>query len=342
MMLLETDSILCELHESGLLLVTDKTGLIQAPMMTGPAGSASGDSIKAQMFLPHFEIDAIPFRQQVIFWLTRRPVSLGYAPNTPFGGDSLVYTGRPLVVSLSTTTGDDRDVQFLVNDDGRLSGIAFQLRESSGLAAENKAYRLLGLVLSHIAYEKRVPLYFDRVEVVDLLTSPFTYYVTLNKPFRQEEWSFSPGDFAPQVLLNLAAWRRALAFYRESLLLTHLPMYRFLALYKGIDDLKMVKAELGKVARRQGNKVAFPKDTLPADQHFSAIFPDLAGQPLSAGDRALEVHYRNLVAHNVLHAGEYLTSDLREGIVQYNNRCKLADVVFRLTYESIRVAAQSL
>jgi hypothetical protein len=331
-------------NDSGIYELIDKLGLIKRSMLYGPMSSVSGDNIRTTMNLPKVDKSNFSNRIQISFWLNRNlPINGRVSGNNEInGGDSLAKINN--IIVLKQQIGNyEFEVICVNNRDGRLCGLIGQFKAGNAKELEKMFYAVANKILSVISFQNRIPLFADKVEIFNFSSEMTVYEVVNFKSFYITDSDITNLVSIPQLLQKDSAWHRALTYYRESLLLAGLPMYRFLALYKGIEDLKRVRGNISKECLSKNIKIKFSKSLYPKEGSLIVqYFPDLVEQPVAQGLKLLKSRYRHYVAHNLLDDGSFMTSDYREGTVDYNNLCTLADVTFMLMSKENIDAAERL
>lgn len=330
------------LDKLNIVYFLDKIGFRNFSMLSLEE-SLPGDNIRINCYLPNLE--DLPYDIQISFWLNNeiKAELIEHISN----GKSIVKIDSHGKIELKDESGKIITLFYLINENKQLAGFVCHFNGINLNEAEKTAYLYINKILSEISFEHRVPLHFNRVEIFKKQEEGKfepNYYLIVDKPFLEtkiEDLTFLKEK--PAILKQSLSWFRSISFYRESLLLIHLPMYRYLALYKGIEDLRLTQSDIAKCFKEKQIPVKFLKMLIPEKGTLvNQYFPELSGKDISEGEKQLESFYRNLVAHNVLKDGKCMTSDNKIGLVNYSNLCTLADLIFRTKANSITEAAVKL
>ena len=142
----------------------------------------------------------------------------------------------------------------------------------------------------------------------------------------------------PQHLMEgITLWSRALAHYREGLL-TPVPMYKFLAFFKGCQALSRLNADLNRAGYR------FRPRYLTLPPGLAEHYPDMNNVAITTLINQWPVDSRNLVAHLELDRDDTAVfghEDLLHDMIRYAQLAYIAQRAFHLMADRIRVPITS-
>lgn len=181
---------------------------------------------------------------------------------------------------------------WMPEGNGRLSRIIVQTRER--VASPFGMYEWANAMASELAYEADSAIQISEWQWFSIRPGTIsvrrdfraTYSEEVRKPWRELQRSLHNR----QHVRGNTLWMRANAHYHEGLRL-HLPIYQFLAYYKGCEALVALRNRLGT------SGYVFDKCTLHLPDPLASEFPDLHDQAVQKAIDALYKPFRNLAAH---------------------------------------------
>lgn len=249
----------------------------------------------------------------------------------------------PVAAAVSYKRPDDSEAiircLMVPSDDMTLSHV---IAQTPGPIGEDQLGTVAQNLVSQVAFISDSPVHVSEWQYFSVHAG--TVRITLNKqhsgsqpaPLSWDDLRRNP--YVSNRLRGNTFWNRAMAHYREGLALP-LPMYQFLAFFKGCEALERLKTIMAK----KGYQVPRVRVILPG--WIAAGYPNLNGKAPSSILGALRGRYRDVVAHIELNppknapqawAPYFAHSDLfGAGLVEFSVAAYVVRLCFRLMADAL-------